>query len=783
MELDRRAGRAFWQEKVMGTMLSCYAARVRRAVAPALRPNRFSGIANTVASVLVFGALLGASQPAAAQFVQQGAKLVGSGAVGAAQQAYSVALSADGSTAIVGGPDDNSDAGAAWLFSQSGGVWTEQGSKQVGAGALGAALQGFSVALTADGNTAIVGGPFDNSEAGAAWAFTVGGSVKLPLGSGAVGGALQGYSVALSADGNTAIVGGPYDTSDAGAAWVFTQSGGVWTAGGTKLPLGTGAVGAAYQGWSVALSADGNTAIVGGPADNSDAGAAWVFTQSGGVWTQQGLKLVGSGAVGDAFQGYSVALSADGNTAIVGGPYDNSFAGAAWIYTRSGGVWTQQGSKLVGSGAVGAAEQGWSVALSADGNTAIVGGPNDNSLAGATWVYIRSGGGVWTQQGTKLFGSGAVGAANQGTSVALSANGAIAIVGGSDDNSNTGAAWIFVSPVTVTSIFPTSGPAAGGTNVTITGTGFTGASAVMFGGTAAASFNVDSDSSITATSPAGSGTVDVTVTSAATSPTSAADRFTSIPTLTLTSTASNATLVGQSYSQTNVGSGGTTPYAYSVSAGTLPGGTTLNAATGTVSGTPTNAGAFSYTIKVTDSGSPAQTATQVVSGTITACASVCGPLAATPVAGQAPLDVTFRARDLTLPMTYTINFGDGASGPLTQGSCSYVRGAIRCFGSASHTYDAAGTYIAALLNASGGPLAAAKISVGANVAKPLVGSTATRASQLAAAQFVQQGAKLVGSGAVGIAEQGGSVALSADGTTAIVGGGCRQLGRRSGVAL
>jgi hypothetical protein len=45
-------------------------------------------------------------------------------------------------------------------------------------------------------------------------------------------------------------------------------------------------------------------------------------------------------------------VSADGNTAIVGGPGDNSGTGAAWVYTRSGGAWTQQGNKLVGTGAV-----------------------------------------------------------------------------------------------------------------------------------------------------------------------------------------------------------------------------------------------------------------------------------------------------------------------------------------------------------------------------------------------------------------------------------------------
>jgi hypothetical protein len=114
---------------------------------------------------------------------------------------------------------------------------------------------------------------------------------------------------------------------------VFTRSGGVWTQQGERL-VGTGAVAPAGQGWSVALSADGTTAIVGGYSDNRGTGAAWVFTRSGGVWTQQGEKLVGTGAVGAAWQGYSVGLSADGNTAIVGGTYDNDSVGAAWVFTR-----------------------------------------------------------------------------------------------------------------------------------------------------------------------------------------------------------------------------------------------------------------------------------------------------------------------------------------------------------------------------------------------------------------------------------------------------------------
>ncbi|MGO9791447.1 MAG: hypothetical protein ACLP8S_18695, partial [Solirubrobacteraceae bacterium] len=398
-------------------------------------------------------------------FVQQGRKLVGTGAVGDAGpgQGLSVALSDDGDTALAGDVGDNRGKGSAWVFTRSGTTWTQQGRKLVGTGAPAGAQQGSSVALPGDGNTALVGG--DGRKGGAAWVFTRSGRTwtqqgpKL-VGTGAVGGSAQGSSVALSSDGDTALVGGYLDNSNAGAVWVFTRSGTTWTQQGPKL-VGTGAAGpgvgglipGAGQGISVALSGDGNTALVGGFRDNGGKGATWVFTRSGTTWTQQGPKLVGTGAAGDAGQGSSVALSGDGNTALVGGGGNvANVVGAAWVFTRSGTTWTQQGPKLVGTGADGDADQGYSVALSGDGNTALVGGPGyDNGGKGATWVFTRSGT-TWTQQGRKLVGTGAAGDADQGGSVALSGDGNTALVGGPNDNnlnprqSNTaaGAVWVFV---------------------------------------------------------------------------------------------------------------------------------------------------------------------------------------------------------------------------------------------------------------------------------------------------------------------------------------------------
>ena len=398
------------------------------------------------------GAIIGLlflAQTAAASFVQQGDKVNGMGAVGPAQQGVSAALSADGSTAIIGGFADNSGLGAAWVGTRIGGAWSHQGDKLVGTGAIGAAQQGYAVAISADGNTAIVGGPGDNASAGAAWVFTRAGGVwsqqgdKL-VGTGAVGAVLQGLAVAISADGNTAFVGGPNDDSNTGATWVFNRSGASWTQQGGKL-VGTGASGAAVQGAALATSADGNTVFVGGPGDASGVGAAWVFIRRGGVWSQQGGKLVASDAAGAAQCGQSAALSADGNTAIVGGAHDSAKAGAAWVFTRSAGVWSQQGGKLVGTGAVGAARQGVAVAISGDGDAGVVGGWQDNAGAGATWVFTRSGG-VWSQQGAKLVGTGGVGATGQGGAVAISSDGATIVVGGPGDDSDAGAIWLFTAP-------------------------------------------------------------------------------------------------------------------------------------------------------------------------------------------------------------------------------------------------------------------------------------------------------------------------------------------------
>jgi hypothetical protein len=499
-------------------------------------------------------------------FIQQGSKLTGSGESGKGGFGEGgVALSSDGNTALIAGDEDNGRVGAVWVFTRSGSTWTQQGAKLKGSGESGIGLFGSSVALSSDGNTALIGGSFDNSFTGAAWVFTRSGSTwtqqgaKL-TGSGESGTAEFGNGVALSSDGNTAMIGGGSDHGRVGAAWVFTRSGSTWTQQGSKL-TGTGESGEGAFGVGVALSSDGNTALIGGSGDNANVGAAWVFTRSGSIWTQQGSKLTGTGESGKGGLGNGVALSSDGNTALIGGWNDNKGVefkgvGAAWVFTRSGSTWTQQGSKLTGTGEVGEGDFGVRVALSSDGNIALIGGFADNGPGGKTvigvgaaWVFTRSGS-TWTQQGSKLTGSGEVGEGDFGTGVALSSDGKTALVGGSGDNGRVGAAWVFVDAPAVTGVSPATGPTVGGTTVSITGSALSGASAVKFGSTSASSFKVNSETSIEATSPAGSGTVDVIVTtSGGSSATSSADQFTYVtpPTIgncTPSVTQTSATLCG-----------------------------------------------------------------------------------------------------------------------------------------------------------------------------------------------------------------------------------------------
>ncbi|WP_269583154.1 WD40 repeat domain-containing protein [Roseibium sp. Sym1] len=385
--------------------------------------------------------------PVFAPYAQLGSKWIGSGAVGSSNQG-TVAISADGSTAVVGGSNDSEGTGAIWIFVRSGDSWTQQGAKLTGTDCIGATGLGTSVAISEDGNTVIAGGSGDNGLVGAAWVFTRTSGIwtqqgnKL-VGSGYSDGPMQGAAVGISADGNTVAIGGDGDGGAVGAVWIFIRSAGVWSQAGSKL-VGSGYDGNVSQGSALALSGDGQTLVIGSALEVLGTAPVWVFVNSGG-WQQQGNYLTGSGGVPDPYgQNTSLAVSHDGNTFVLGENQDNDQTGAVWIFTRTSGIWSQDGSKFVGSGATGKAGQGGAVAISKDGGTIAVGGDDDNSDQGAVWVF-RNNSGNWLQVGEKLVGTGASGSAIQGTSVALSGDGRTILSGGPGDNGMNGATWVFAA--------------------------------------------------------------------------------------------------------------------------------------------------------------------------------------------------------------------------------------------------------------------------------------------------------------------------------------------------
>jgi hypothetical protein len=392
-----------------------------------------------------------------AQFVQ-GTKLSGSAESGAMTLGFSISLSADGNTAVVGSPDGTLplfQPGLALIYTRSLGVWSQE-AQLSGWTNSSNAQEGDAVAISSDGTTVILGGPGEGLyDTGAAWIFTRDGNgwrtrTKLGGSGHEFYETTQGASVALSADGNTAIVGAPSGGRTGnhyGCAWIYIRSGDIWTLQGPKLSVPEDSQ---RFGTSVALSADGNTAFIGTPGHEYDTGGAYVFTRTNGVWSRSGL-ISSADAGRGTLLGSSISVSADGKTVVLGGPGDHRVVGGGWIFKSNGNQWAQQGPKLVGPGAIGDAKQGTAVSMSSDGHIVIVGGPGDNGSLGAAWSFAAAGP-TYLPLGPKLTVPAGFPTIQQlGRSVSISGDGLTAFVGdpfaaGDPLAAGGGAVWVYDWP-------------------------------------------------------------------------------------------------------------------------------------------------------------------------------------------------------------------------------------------------------------------------------------------------------------------------------------------------
>ncbi|HXN32351.1 MAG TPA: FG-GAP repeat protein [Polyangiaceae bacterium] len=340
---------------------------------------------------------------------------------------YSVAI--DGDTAVVGAWNDNGNKGAAYVFVRTGTTWSQQQELTAADGASG---DQFGYAVAVSGNTALVGAVGRAANQGYVYAFARTGSAwtqqqELTAADGAPE---DCFGCTVAVRGGTALVGAPGKLSGTGAAYAVVNAGGGWQP--QQEFLGQ-AAGEAF-GFSVALNPDATTAMVGAYGANNEVGHAYVLTTNGGTWSQQAVLAASDGLAHDRF-GYSVAV--DTNTALVGA-YGHGGRGAAYVFTRSAGAWSQQAPTLLASDGAPNDAFGYSVALS--GNTAVVGAYEKSGAfgPGAAYVFTEAGG-TWSQQEVLAAGGG------QYFGYSVATTGTTAVVGAFGASNDSGAAYVFAS--------------------------------------------------------------------------------------------------------------------------------------------------------------------------------------------------------------------------------------------------------------------------------------------------------------------------------------------------
>ncbi len=371
---------------------------------------------------------------------------------GAAQDFFGQAVSVQDELAIIGSPQD-SDAGAssgsAYLFTKSGTVWVEHQKLTAGDGA---ALARFGAAVSIDTDLVLVGAPGESARApgaGAVYVFASNGTVwdleqKLTA---ADGGDYDYLGRAVHLEDQVALVGSPGDDdrgAEAGAAYVFGRTGTTW---GEVQKL-TATDGVAGDGFGAALSGFDRSALVGAAGRDdrgSDAGAGYLFYRSaGGVWAQLQKLTASDGAAGDGLGG---AVSLAEESALLGAGDDDDLgtgSGSAYLFARSGTVWSEARKLTADDGAAGDA---FGARLALHQEVAVVGAQQDDDRgvdSGSIYVFSRTGT-IWFSMQKLTADDGAAGAAFGGA-VAVGKN--MALVGAHlDDNKGTDSGSAYFVPL------------------------------------------------------------------------------------------------------------------------------------------------------------------------------------------------------------------------------------------------------------------------------------------------------------------------------------------------
>ena len=315
------------------------------------------------------------------------------------------------------------------------GTWTQRGADINGANA--GDYGGFSVSMSADKNTIAMSAVHRSTggiNTGQVRMFDWNGSAWIQRGSdinGEAAGDKAGWSISLSTDGNTIAIGARYNDgggSNAGHVRIYDWSEGAWTQRGTDID---GESSGDEMGQSVALSSDTNTLVVGSPWNDgagANSGSVRVYDWNGTAWNQRGTDIDGESS--NNYNGQSVSISVNGSIIAMGAVKNNGNAGHVRIYSWDGSAWVQLGADIDGETA--GDEIGQSIALTADGNSIVMGAQfNDGggSNSGHARVFDWNGS-DWVQRGTDIDGersgdySGiSVSITDDGNSIAIGARG------------------------------------------------------------------------------------------------------------------------------------------------------------------------------------------------------------------------------------------------------------------------------------------------------------------------------------------------------------------------
>lgn len=337
-------------------------------------------------------------------------KLAPNFGIGQSNQKVGYSVSVSDNYAIVGAPHRpiqgiGNFIGAAYILSFDGTTWIQGPSPLILTASDSGAGDQFGHAVAIDGNRVIVGAPYEDppggSEAGAAYVYSLQSGTwqqdaKL-VADNAGANDNFGFSVAIS--GDTAVIGAfQEDTkaNNAGSAYVFTYSDGSWS----QTTMLTASDGDSFDGFGRAVAISGDVIVAGAYNDddiNASSGAAYVFTRSGGSWSQTQKLKASDPEFGDNF---GLAVAIDGNVIVVGAkdehPGGLSDAGSAYVYELSSGTWSQT-AKL--NAADAAADDEFALSVAVSGDNILVGAPYDDdgaSSAGSVYVF-RKILGTWEQ--------------------------------------------------------------------------------------------------------------------------------------------------------------------------------------------------------------------------------------------------------------------------------------------------------------------------------------------------------------------------------------------------